>query len=339
MEHTYTDIFNAAENITESGHAKSLLHALLQNRDSPWETSILTPLHSLEAPTLGRTAAVFLIFTVLVKLFSEVFTGKKAALTAQYVLHCLFAVTFLLQFYPTLETVAVYMRDVLSFLGILFPTLGTILASGGNVATATTSGIGQSLFLSVAQLLIQSILPSVFTFFCGMALLDAFFGDGRFLQLSSALKNIFFTAFAVLLSIFFIVMRTQNIAAESGDAASAGALRLLVAKAVPIVGGTIGDALRFVGAGLIRVKSAVGTAAVVFLLGMYLPVFLHLFGQGILLSLFQFLCGFFSISEQKEVYTHMKYATDFLLAVYSSVFVIGMINIGTFMQTVPTLAI
>lgn len=332
MENTYSDLFDSVRNATQSTYAQSLLTEIEKNQDDPWNIELFKNILLPEWPQWGKTAFVFLLIAFLLRLLMHTMRRKRIGETVQYVLRCFFTLTVLLQFQFVFEKAALYMRDVLGFLGALLPTFGTLVAASGNVATATTAGAFHSLFLSAVHFALQSILPQVVTFFGGMAVLDAFFGEGRFLKLSSVIKNLLFTSFAFFLAVFFIILRAQNIAASNNDAAAARTLRLLVANAVPIIGGTIGDAMRFAGAGLLQVKNTLGTASVVFLLGMYLPVFLLLFLNSILISFLQFLCDFFAIPGHGEVYTHMKFSMDFLLAVYSAIFAIGMINIGIFMR-------
>ena len=335
MENIYTDIFNT-ENV-QSPYAKELLLKLREYNTWSWDFESIKEHFSLSLPAWGKIALSFLVLSVFLKLSAVAIQRKCIHDAVQHILHCSFSTVFILAFFPTLTQTATYMQDVLGFLGILLPTLGTVTAYGGNIATATASGVMHTFFLSAAQILLQSILPTIFSFFCGMAILDAFFGEDRFLKLSVTLKNLLFTAFAILLALFFILLRTQHIASNNTDAASARTLRLLVGNAIPIVGGTIGEALRYASAGLLQVKNTVGASAVFFLLVMYLSVFLQLFLQGALLSFFQFLSDFFGVGTQKGVYLHMKFAIDFLLAVYAAICIIGIVNIGIFMQTVPVL--
>ncbi len=341
MENTYSELLNAAKKELQSEYSAELL-GKLQNQDfSAWDLlrgfKNADILQELLFPQWARTAFLFCIILFILALGKKIINRTWIVSTVQYILQCLSAIYIIFETQQIFQKISVYMRDVSAFWGILTPTLGSLTAAGGNITSATANTTFLTVYLSAVQLLLHSIVPSCFTFFSCMAILDAFYGESRFLTLSSGIKNILFSLFSVLLTIFFIWIHTKSIAAANTDTMSAKTLRLLISNAIPIVGNTIGESLRFVSAGLMNVKNAVGMAAVIFLLGMYLPVFLSLFSTGILLSFLQFLCNYFAITEGKGIFVHMKYAFDFVLAAYSAVFVVGIMNIGIFMQNIPTI--
>lgn len=341
MENTYTDLFSTVHTELQAEYAKTLAEKLLTAEKNNWDllhtlrfTDILSALQNTDI----KSIALLLLLILTAGHIEKAMQKNRIGSAVLYILQCTVTLTVILSLQPIFTQVALYMRDVFTFLGVLLPTVGTLTAAGGNVAAATSGNLMMTIFLSAMQLLLQSFAPAVFTFFCGMAVLDSFSGENRFLKLSAWCKNLLFSVFSFVLAIFLILLHTRNIAAVNTDTASARTLRLMVTNAVPIVGGTIGEALRYVSAGLLQVKNAVGSAAVVFLLGMYLPIFFVLFLCGIALSLLEFFCNYFSIQKGRGVFVHMKYAIDFVLASYSAVFVIAIIAIGIFMQTVPVVS-
>lgn len=147
-----------------------------------------------------------------------------------------------------------------------------------------------------------------------------------------------FGFFSLVTSVFFIIVGCQNVAAAQADTVSAKTLRLLVSNAVPIVGGTIGDALKLVSGSLVAVKNATGIAAVLFLIAMFCPVLIRIWLWSMLLSLLGFFCECAELGTAKNLFLQVKCAFDFALAVYASVVVMGFLNIGIFMGSLPAVA-
>ena len=272
---------------------------------------------------------------LLVNIMKDAFKSNAIHAAIRQVLLLMIAAALLIPIYTLLQDVQTYMNDLSLFLGVLTPTIGVLAASGGNVAFASSTGTMLSVFLSITQLLINRIIPAVIMLFFGFAMMDAFSGEKRMLSLSKFVRNTLFGAFSIFTSVFFILIGCQRITAANTDTVSARTLRLLVSNAVPIVGGTIGDALKLVGGGLVTVKNAVGTTAVVFLIAMYLPAVLITWGSGVFLNLLRILCEYFGFSEVEDLLAHLKCAIDFSIAGFTFVFVVGIVNIGIFMSILP----
>ena len=338
MEDTYSDFISRAESSVNSLYAKQLLEEI---RDKNSVSEALYAIADfdfgsiLQIPTWIKSAVILLSILLLIYIIQDVFKSAVVYASIRQMLLLVIAATLLLPIYTLLQDVQTYMNDLSLFLGVLTPTIGALAASGGNVAFASSTGTLLSVFLSVTQILINKIIPIVIMLFLGFAMLDTFFGEKKMLSLSKLVRNTLFGAFSIFASVFFILISCQSITAANTDTVSARTLRLLVSNAVPIVGGTIGDALKLVGGGLVTVKNAVGTTAVVFLLAMYLPALLITWGSGIFLNLFGFLCEYFGFSEVEGLLTHLKCAIDFSIAGFTFVFVVGIVNIGIFMSVLP----
>ncbi len=288
-------------------------------------------------PKWTGIALAFIAILLIFEIIKGAFGAKRVNEAIGYTLRLSMAASVLVYISELINQVVGYMQETAAFLGVLAPTLGTLTAASGNVASAKISTVFFTVAVSSIQILIYKIVPVVCSFFFGIAIVDAANFSSKMTILSQTLKRIFYTAFSIFLGLFFIALSTQSLSAAGTDSFSAKALRLLVGNTVPIVGGTIGDALRLVGGSLVAVKNTVGTAAVVFLLSMYLPPLLILWGNGVLISIVIFLCDYFPLSAAKETFVHIKHALGFMLASFTAVFVIGMVNIGIFMGTVPAI--
>ncbi|MBR5539341.1 MAG: hypothetical protein IKU61_05520, partial [Clostridia bacterium] len=237
----------------------------------------------------------------------------------------------------TIAQVGVYIKETSVFLGIISPVFGSLLATGGNIALAKTFSVFTTVFLSVLQIVLLSVIPYIITLFFGIALMEVSSGNGKMTVLSQTLKNIGYTAFSIFTTLYVVLLSTQSLSSSGTDGFSARTVRLFVGNAVPIVGGALGEALKLVGGGFITIKNSIGNAAVLFLIFSYLPPLIILWLNGILLNVFLFLCDYLLLADVKSVFVHIKYAFNFVFAAYTSIFVIGIINIGIFMGGAPAI--
>lgn len=343
MENTYSGFIENAKRDLHNEYAHRLIEIIERGTDNG---SLLENVKQMFKSGFGEIftlpewtsgAIWFVIALILLSVFENSFKSKGVYTSVCYVTRLSLTAAVMLPISSTLSEACTYMQEISTFIGVLTPTVGVITAAGGNVATAKVTNFFLTVFLSAFQIILNKIVPTVCAVFFGFAIIDAAGTDSKMLTLSNTARNVLFGAFSILTTVFFILLNTQSLAASSAENFSAKTLRLVIGSAVPIVGGTIGDALKLVGGSLVSVKSTVGVAAVVFLLLMYLPLLVILWGNGILMNVFMFLCDYFAISSAKGVFIHMKYILDFVLAAFTSLFIIGIVNIGVFMKTSPAL--
>ena len=338
MEDTYSDFIRRAQSSVNSAYAKELLAQIKDKNFASDALLALTDLNFgsvLQFPVWIKSVGIVLCVMLLTNIIQDVFKNAAVYAAIRQVLLMIMAVSLLLPIYTLLQDAQTYMNDLSLFLGVLTPTIGVVAASGGNVAFASSTSTLLSVFLSITQILLNKIIPIVTTLFLGFAVIDTFLGEKKMLPLSKFVRNTLFGAFSIFVSVFFILIGCQSITAANTDTVSARTLRLLVSNAVPIVGGTIGDALKLVGGGLVTVKNAVGMTAAVFLIAMYLPAVLLTWGSGVFLNLLGILCEYFGFSEVEDLLTHLKCAIDFSIAGFTCIFVVGIVNIGIFMSILP----
>jgi len=343
MENTLKEFFCSAEENMVSEYAKGVLRTIENSAD---ENTLLTEIGKIIKQILGSlfalpewtfAATAFLLMLICFDIVKDSFKSKAIYSALGYFIKLFIASTVLLSTKEVIDSSSVYMQETGTFLGVLAPTLGTLLASGGNVAAAKTASVFITFLLAALQIILYKIVPFVLALFFGIALTDSASSGGKMLLLSQTVKNVCYAVLSVFTALYIILLGTQSLSASGTDSFSYRAIRLFVGNTVPIVGGTLGDALKLVGGGFVAVKNTVGTAAVIFLIFMYLPPLAILWFNGVIINIFMFLCDYFSLSEAKGVFVHVKYSLNFVLAVYTSIFVMGMVNIGIFMNCIPAI--
>jgi len=339
MEENYTDFLESAENVVESVYARHLLEYIRSQNPSPYD--LLSYVGNLVRTFFQtewiKTAAAFIGLFLILGILETIFQKKEISSAVRYILTVTFSILLAGSTNEILAAMQVYMRDFSTFFGTIIPTLGVLAASGGNVTSATANSISLSVFLTATQFLLHTALPYINSLFCGLAVFDAVYGGGKISSLSATVKNFLFGTLGFSTALFGIVISFQNLTAVNTDSISGKTLRLMIAKAIPVVGTTIGETIRIVGGSLYSIKNAVGITAIVFLFGIYLPILIALLGNGFLMNIFVFLCDFFSIPEIKWIFFHLKHTFDFALAAFTCVFMIAILNLGIFMKTMPAM--
>lgn len=344
MEETYSDFLQDAAARVRSTYAKELLATLTQNDSGDNLFARAAALFRtafadlLTVPDFAGGALLICLFALLLKQFGNALGRERVSRAVDALCGLLLAAAVVGAAFETLDGCALYMRDIALFFGALAPVMGILTAAGGNLTAAGTGSVTLSVFLAVSEFVITQFAPVAVTCFLGLALIGATGSSAAMLSFSKGARNALFGFFSLVTSVFFIIVGCQNVAAAQADTVSAKTMRLLVSNAVPIVGGTIGDALKLVSGSLVAVKNATGIAAVLFLVAMFCPVLIRIWFWSMLLSLFGFFCECAELGTAKNLFLQVKCAFDFALAVYASVVVMGFLNIGIFMGSLPAVA-
>ena len=336
MENVLNDFLANAKNALSSDYAMGIVEKSGDLR-SVFNNIIEIIKNRFFIPSWVYIAAALILLAVIFEIFKCSFKSYVVALAVNYVLRILLCSALMIPMFETISQVMNYMQETVAFLGILAPTLGTLSAAGGNITCAANSSLFLSVLISGFQILISGVVPFTCALFSGITVIDCVNIDGKMLTLSQSLKNVCYTLFSVAIALFFIILGTKSLAAAGADRFSAKALRVMMGTTVPIVGGTLGEAIKLVGGSIVAVKNTVGISAVAFLLAMYIPPLFVLWWDGVLLDILVFLCDYFGVSAFKNVFIHIKYMLGFMLAAFTATFVLGMLNIGVFMQTMPAL--
>ncbi len=344
MEETYSDFLQDAAARVQSDYAKRLLASIgRRNGGDNLFSGIVELLRGvfadvLTVPDFVGSALLLCIFAFTLKLFGSAMKSERICHAIDALVGLLLSAVVVGAAFETLDTCALYMRDISLFFGALAPVIGILTAAGGNLATAGAGSVILSVFLAAAEWVITRLSPVVVTCFLALALIGAAGGSAAMLSLAKGARNVLFGFFSFFTSVFFIIVGCQNVAAVNADTVSAKTLRLLVSNAVPIVGGTIGDALKLVSGSLVTVKNATGIASVLFLAAMFGPVLIRIWFWSLLLSLFGFFCECTELQNLRNLFLQVKCAFDFALAANAAVVVMGILNIGIFMGSLPAVA-
>lgn len=182
---------------------------------------------------------------------------------------------------------ASYLTQLEKLTAATIPLAGALYAMGGNVATAVATTAGLSVYLTLLQGIIGgSILP-----FCCLCLtlsaLNAANEELAFGSLLSTIKKNYTTLLGFLMMLLLAMLSMQSTLGAKSDTLAMRSVKFAAGNLIPVLGGSVSELLRTVGASVGYLRSAVGICAVLLLLLTLLPTIIHLF----LLRLTWQLCG------------------------------------------------
>jgi hypothetical protein len=171
----------------------------------------------------------------------------------------------------SVETVSAFLTHLCALANGMIPVIGVLLAMGGNVGTAVVANGGMMLFLELVENLCVATLPAVVGICVAVAVAGCFWGGANLRGIGNFIKRIytFFLSFIMLLLTFSLSVQTSLSA--GADSVAMKSARMLAGRAIPVVGGSVGETLRTVAASVSYLRSTAGVAAVIVVALLLLP--------------------------------------------------------------------
>ena len=176
----------------------------------------------------------------------------------------------------SLRAVELYFQRITALMTAMIPVTGAIWAMGGNVSTATSGTAAMYVLLSVCEGICSS---SVLPFCCvltALSLCNALWTDSGLRGFISALRRIYTFTLGMIMTALMASLSTQNALTSAADGVAARTARLISANVIPVVGGSVGEALRTVAASVGYLRSLVGIGGVAIIAVMLLPTLMSL---------------------------------------------------------------
>ena len=153
----------------------------------------------------------------------------------------------------------------------MIPLTGVLLALGGNVNTAVVSGGGMMILLNVIENLCAATLAPVVGVCIAIAVSDAFFGGGKLRGLGNFVKKVYVYFLGTVMLILTFSLSVQTSLSAGADGVAMKSAKMLAGRAIPVVGGAVGDTLRTVAGGIVYLKSTVGAVGILAVALVLLP--------------------------------------------------------------------
>lgn len=268
---------------------------------------------SARARGLAPMAGILLALLLAAFLCRSFFEGGENT-TLSFVFSILFALVLGEGVMAALRAVCAYLERLFVLLSSFSTVSAGLYIAGGNELTAVASAAGLSVTLSALSGAASQILaPAIGIFYC-LGLSAVISGVAVFEGLAKMFKNTVQFTFAGLCTVFCAILALQQQLAQSKDGIGARAVRFVLARSVPLVGGALSEAVRTVIGGVGAAKSIVGSGGILSVFAVALAPLLLLFLYLWLFSVGKSLCASFSLDRCGAVFEQSAAAITLLLA-------------------------
>lgn len=179
--------------------------------------------------------------------------------------------------YETIQNVTDYFSALNTVTAASLPLMGALYAVGGNVSTAVAASSGLTVFMTLLEEGVgKTIVP-----FCGICLAFATIGSLnpslRTDTLLGTIKKHYTTCLTFFMMLLLTMLSAQTTLASKSDTLAMRSVKFAAGNLIPVVGGSLSELLRTVGAGVGYLRGTVGICALLLLLLLLLPTLIELF--------------------------------------------------------------
>jgi stage III sporulation protein AE len=241
----------------------------------------------------------------------------------------LVVVIFSLQRLRFLE-ISAYFSAVQTLSCAMLPMMGALYAMGGNVGAAVANHGFMTAFLSVLQTVISASVLPVAGLCLAMALLDAVSGKLSLRPLCGLIKRTYTLVFSFLMLLLCGVLGIQTTLAKGSDTLALRTARFAAGSFLPVVGGSISEALRTVSGSVQYLRSVTGTGAILVLFFTFLPVFLSVLLNRTVFLISGAAAKLLGCESEEKILSELGSVYGYFLAVIASIFVTTVFSLTLF---------
>ncbi len=253
--------------------------AVMELSDFSYLLRTLLSLIGLRLGDCVRMLAVVLGVLLLVTLLRTWNQAHGAAgIVKAFALLCdLFVILVLVgESYAGMESVSAYLTALSGFTSASVPLLGALYAMGGNIGAAAASASGLSLFLTLLEGVIGSTVIPICAVCLAFSLVSSLEPSLRLGGLVGTLKRQYSTVLGFLMMLLLAMLGAQTTLGARSDTLAMKSVKFATGNLIPVVGGSVSELLRTVGAGVSYLRGGVGICGILLLILLLLPTLVEL---------------------------------------------------------------
>lgn len=234
--------------------------------------------------------------------------------------------------------VAEYLDRLSTLVGAMIPVTGAVWAMGGNVATASAGTAGLSVFITICQRLCAETVIPVCGFCTAAALCQVLSPELGLRSLAGAIKKVYTVSLGLIMTVLVASLGAQTALGTAADSAAARTAKSLSATVIPVVGGSVGDTLRTVAAGVQYLKTVLGISGIAMILLLTLPTLLSLLLARLVLLLGSGVAELLGCEEEGRLLSELGTVYGCMIAVVTMCALMFLIGLWIFVRTVVATA-
>ena len=226
--------------------------------------------------------------------------------------------------------ISAYFQTIKGISAALIPLMGALYAMGGNVAAAVANHGVMAAFLSLLETMVSTtVLPVAGICLC-LCLLDALSGRLNLRPISNLIKRTYTWTFSLLMLLLCGVLGIQTTLAKGSDTLALRTVRFAAGSFLPVVGGSVSEALRTVSGSVVYLRSVAGGGAILVILMAFLPIFLTVLLNRIVFLLSGAVAKLLCCDGEEKILGELSSVYGYFLAVIASLFVMMVFSLTLF---------
>ncbi len=226
--------------------------------------------------------------------------------------------------------ITAYFEAMKGLSAAMLPLMGALYAMGGNVSAAVANHGVMSGFLTLLESVLGTTVIPVAGICLALGLLDAVSSKVSLRSLSGLIKRTYTLTFSFLMLILCGVLGIQTTLAKGSDTLALRSIRFAAGSFLPVVGGSVSEALRTVAGSVQYLRGVVGVGGILVILFAFLPVFLS-----VLLNRITFLLGgaaakLLGCDGEEKILSELASVYGYFMAVIASLFVLMVFSLTLF---------
>ena len=167
------------------------------------------------------------------------------------------------------EYVLSTLEDITVFVHSIIPALSLLCVSGGEITVATLSHPVIYFVCSGAGMLIKNVITPLVLLRAVCTMLCAVTNNAFLSEFVSLFSKLHKTLLTFSMSLFAGILGISSFAATSFDSLAARGIKFAINSSVPVVGGSISEAMSSVAGSAMLLKNAVGLGGVIMIFAMF----------------------------------------------------------------------
>ena len=168
-----------------------------------------------------------------------------------------------------------YFSGLSALAGGMIPVSGVLYAMGGNVSGAATGSAAMSVFLAVSEFVGGRLLFPTVGACLALAVVPVFASGLNLRSVSSCIKKTFTFCLGFIMMLLSALLAMRSGLAARADSVGARTVKYVASSVIPVVGGSVADSLRTVGASVEYLRTTVGVAGILLIVHLLLPVLIN----------------------------------------------------------------
>ena len=324
-----------SESAEEAGEAVSAM------TDSRYLLELLADLTGLEIGQAVRLFAKLFGLLILSAIFAALRSSFGSDALSGTMRFCSTAAIFAAMIYVQLDHlrhVEEFLERLCSLMNAMIPVTGAVWAMGGNVSTAAVGSAGLYAFLAVCENLCAKTVMPVCGFCTALALCNTVSPETGVKGFAGAVKKIYTFVLGMIMTILVASLGSQTALASAADSTVARTARMVSSTVIPVVGGSVGDTLRTVGAGVQYLKSVVGIGGILCLFLLMLPTLISLLLTRLVFLLCAGIADLLGCESESRLLGELGSVYGCMIAVVSMTSVMFILGLIIFVKTVVAVA-